>query len=348
MVTSISLGPTEPSPVETQPLRSTADGLLFGIYPGSGTGGIDPLLFAGPPDDPAQINVALAQLQPPGRPLMIRGYAHYVGSGRIASATPADMLQYIRDGRQLDLVLCYRSPDGDLADWTNFVRSIIRKYGPALAKLQLTEEPNNPDPANGGDGSSPNVVQAIIEGVLAARDEIQRQGYAIQIGFNATISFNPNDAFWNSIARLGHPAFMEALDYVGLDFFPDVFRPLPRRPDGMPMTLQDAVSMVLTQFRNVCLAAGNIPASVPIHITEHGWPTSPTRSYAQQAETLETVVRTIYALRTEHRITHYEFFDLRDTDSADPGFQFGLLRDDYTPKPAFERYRQLIVELSAQ
>jgi hypothetical protein len=27
--------------------------------------------------------------------------------------------------------------------------------------------------------------------------------------------------------------------------------------------------------------------------------------------------------------------------------QFGLLRDDYTPKPAFERYCQLIGELGA-
>jgi hypothetical protein len=56
-------------------------------------------------------------------------------------------------------------------------------------------------------------------------------------------------------------------------------------------------------------------------------------------------IRTIYDLRTEHHITHYEFFDLRDANSADPGYQFGLLRDDYTPKPAFERYRQLIAEL---
>src|SRR5690349_10069488 len=105
MASSISLGPTQASAVETKPLRNTVDGLVFGIYPGSGTGGIEPLLYDGPPDDPAQINAALAQLQPQGHPLMIRGYAHYVGAGRIASATPADMLQYIRNDRQLDLVL---------------------------------------------------------------------------------------------------------------------------------------------------------------------------------------------------------------------------------------------------
>ncbi len=42
---------------------------------------------------------------------------------------------------------------------------------------------------------------------------------------------------------------------------------------------------------------------------------------------------------------HYEYFDLRDVESTRPEFQFGLLCDDYTPKPAFDRYRQLIAEL---
>ena len=38
---------------------------------------------------------------------------------------------------------------------------------------------------------------------------------------------------------------------------------------------------------------------------------------------------------------------LRDGDSARPemGYQWGLLRHDYTPKPAFETYRGLIAEL---
>ena len=37
--------------------------------------------------------------------------------------------------------------------------------------LQVTEEPNNPNADTGGDGSSPNVMRALVEGVLAAHDE---------------------------------------------------------------------------------------------------------------------------------------------------------------------------------
>jgi len=41
----------------------------------------------------------------------------------------------------------------------------------------------------------------------------------------------------------------------------------------------------------------------------------------------------------------YLIIDLTDPDLLS---QFGLLRDDYSPKPAFERYRQLIAELGAE
>jgi hypothetical protein len=319
--------------------------LTFGIYPGSATGE-GPGLLAGPPDDPARIDAALAQLQPAGRPFVLRGYVQYVGAGTAASETPANMTQYLRGGRQLDLALCFRTPDGDLADWTQFIRATIRRYGTALAKLQVTEEPNNPDAAAGGDGSFPNVRRAIVEGVLAAKDEAARQGLAIQVGFNATPSLPGND-FWPSMAALANASFVDALDYVGFDFFPDVFRPLPPGPDGAPMALRDAVAGVLAGFRTVSLASANIPASVPIHITENGWPTSPARSYERQADVLEAIVRAVDECRAELNITHYEYFDLRDADSSSAGFQFGLLRDDYTPKPAFERYRQLIAELAA-
>lgn len=40
---------------------------------------------------------------------------------------------------------------------------------------------------------------------------------------------------------------------------------------------------------------------------------------------------------------------LRDADSSNLNifYHFGLLRDDYTPKPAFEVYCRLIAELGA-
>ncbi len=251
------------------------------------------------------------------------------------------MTQYVHGERRLDLVLCFRSADGDLNDWTRFVRAAVRRYGPHLAAVQVAEEPNNPGP--GGDGGFAHVRQAVVTGVIAAKEEARSQGYAVQVGFNATPSFPPDDFCTDIAARGGRP-FLDALDYVGLDFFPDVFRPIA------PADLEGAVAGLLAQFRQLVLPAGGISPRVPIRITENGWPTGPGRSPERQAATLETVIRTVHDRRAELNIAGYELFDLRDADSSRPNLfcQFGLLREGYEPKPAFETYRRLIAELSAE
>ena len=40
-------------------------------------------------------------------------------------------------------------------------------------------------------------------------------------------------------------------------------------------------------------------------------------------------------------------FGLRDADSSEPDLfhQFGIMQDDYTPKPGYHAFRQLIREL---
>jgi hypothetical protein len=67
----------------------------------------------------------------------------------------------------------------------------------------------------------------------------------------------------------------------------------------------------------------------------------------RQAEVLDAVIRTVHKLRHELNISHYMLFGLRDADSspADLFHQFGILRDDYTPKPAYHAFRQLVREL---
>lgn len=55
----------------------------------------------------------------------------------------------------------------------------------------------------------------------------------------------------------------------------------------------------------------------------------------------------MHALRAELKIPHWELFTLRDADSSrnDLFHRFGVLRDDYSPKPAFHTLRRLIAEL---
>lgn len=313
----------------------------FGIYAGSG--GTEMARRFN--DDPARIEEALDRLQGNSRLFIVRGYQWYIGAGKTVCLTPVAIERYANDRRKLDFVLCFRDPQGDLEGWLQLIRETIQTYGPALASIQITEEPNNPNPELGGDGAFPNIHEAIIQGVIAAKAAARHYGYEIAVGFNATLNFAPADDFWSRIAALATPEFLEALDYVGLDFFPDVFRPLA--PDGEPDDLRASVIGVLKHFREINLATGHIPASVPIYIGENGWPTGPGRSYERQAAILETIVRTIYEHCRSLNITHYMYHGLRDAESNNPNlfYQFGLMRDNYTPKPAFETYRRLIAGL---
>jgi hypothetical protein len=119
-------------------------------------------------------------------------------------------------------------------------------------------------------------------------------------------------------------------------------------PPIAPDDLDAEVERVLRDFRECWLPIAGIPASVPIRICECGWPTGPDRPEEAQAVALETIVRAVDRLRGELNITHWELFTLRDADTSKDGMfhHFGVLRDDYSPKPAFDVLRRLIAELS--
>ena len=151
----------------------------------------------------------------------------------------------------------------------------VMRYGGAGARVdafQVTRRHQRTrTPTPGGDGSSPNVRQALVEGVVAAKDEARRNGFEFQVGFAASPSFNPTDeASGRLLASRSTPAFCKSLDYVGLDSYPDVFRPIPRGP-----VTGGREEGVFSHFRQVNLVAAGIGAAVPVRVTENGWPTGP-------------------------------------------------------------------------
>jgi hypothetical protein len=318
--------------------------MIFGIYAGS-MAGTETDLAKGRPDEPALILNALAQLQPQHKTFLVRGYIHYLGQGKLGNEAPENVEQYLSGNRKLDLVLCYRSTEYDQKDWTATIKKVIERYRESLYSIQITEEPNLKT-AFAGDGSFPNIEQALRSGVMVVKAELNRLRVPAKVGFNALPTFDPADNFWNVIGSNEYEEFRSVIDYVGLDIFPDVFRPVA--PDGQPNDLKESTANVLRYFRHVNLKSGNIHFSIPIHITENGWATGKDRLYGRQAEVIEKVIRTAYEVKDELNIQQYELFGLRDADTSNPDmfYQFGLLKDDYSPKPAFETFRKLINELS--
>ncbi len=318
--------------------------LTFGAFP-LGAAGMAYGVATGPPDDFERIEAAITDLAGPERlesgRFLVRSYVGYTGPAS-CPAVLSQIEQLLQAPVTWDLVLCFRYGGNDLSGWLGLIDDLVKRFGCRLGALQITGEANMPGAPDGADGAQPLARQALVQGVLAAREAVDASGANVDIGFAVTPTFDLNEDFWPEIARLGGDAFGKAVDYAGIDFYLDVFG--PRIPaEHVPL----ATRAVLHQFRHRDLAMAGIPTTVPIRICEGGWPTSSERPYEQQAQMLDLVIRSIASLASDLNITHYELFALRDADSGvdDIFYQFGVLRDDYTPKPAYDVFKRLIREL---
>ena len=308
--------------------------LNFGIYPGGLAVDMDGLLTPGPPEDAARIDERLGEL----RPHLVRGYVHYGAPGGHQEAPPRPA-RHAGGGRRLDLVACFREPGDDLTGWLAFLRGLVRSHGDVLATLQVGEEANHDGP--GGDGGFPQVRRAIVEGVLAARDEVDRLGLDVLVGCNSTPVFDPAQDFWSGLGRLGGREFAGALGLCRPGLLP---RRLPAGAGGCLRRRGDGGAARLPRHQP---RRGGYPRDDPgpRHRARLGDRPGPfvraagRRPGNRGADRARAVGAAAF--------TTYEHFSLRDADSGNPDvmFQFGLVRSDYTPKPAFARFRDLIAEL---
>lgn len=317
--------------------------LEFGIYPLS-VAGTPAGLAAGPPDDYPRARSALDDLG--GRVLARTYLVDMEPGGQDAVLALGD--RYRHAGLLGHVTLgCLRDNGFQVDRWTSLVHAVIRRHGDCLRSVQITNEPN----LSFMDGAKPYTLDALVHGVIAAKDEIRRRGLEIDVGFGS-VPQSPAalPRFWDDLAAATNPAFAESVDFVGHNFYVDVFE------DPVALTaIPGRVEEFLRNLRLRDLTAAGIPASVPIRVTENGWPTGTNplngahRDPGRQAEVLDAVIRTVHSLRQELNISHYMLFGLRDADSSQPGLfhQFGIMRDDYTPKPAYHAFRRLIRELGA-
>ncbi len=198
---------------------------------------------------------------------------------------------------------------------------------------------------NTSDGFYENAVEALARGVPAAKHEARRLGYdRLETGFNYAWRFGDSDSdFWREVGELGGERLRRATDWVGVDAYPGTFVPASIVNPG------DAMLEAIAQVRECFMPMAGFGASKPIHLEEFGYPTGPGRTESAQETALRGFVRKLNRYRGTYGVTSLNWFGLRDNNSAGPNFQsfFGLLRDDYSRKPAFGVYRKLIREFGA-
>lgn len=333
--------------------------LVFGLYPLEGAGQI------GVPAEPVTVDRVkraerLRELQPPGKhPLVMHLYTHW--RGQQTTLDEQTQLAPLREltalGYQAEVVVRYMPDDGGTPDdpdaYAQFVRSLVRLLGPdkRVKAIQVTNEANQVGAPDAADGAFAHRFEALVKGVVAADDEARRGGFDLDVGFNWFYRQPPNveEEMWGYLRDNAGPEFHAALDWVGLDAYPGTFFPPSTGPEGQSGDARGFMRNAMSLLRECLMKEAKIAESVPIHVTENGWPTGPGRSEEQQVSMLQQMLGAVWDYRGNYNVTDYRFFTLRDGDTSSPNFQqhYGLLRDDYSPKPAFAAYRSLIEERGA-
>jgi hypothetical protein len=264
---------------------------------------------------------------------------------------------FARMGFEVELQVRYhpaKGDDGNLAKWLRFVRRVVREFGPMrrVTGLQITNEVNIAFSPNTSDGAYRRSVEALVRGVVAAKRESLRRGYAHQtVGFNFAWRFveDADAGFWEALGRRGGRRLRRHTDWVGIDIYPGswtpgVFFPAPIADFG------DAFLEGIAQTRECYMPKAGFGSSVPLRIEETGYGTGPGRSEADQATATGEFARAAHRYRGTYNISDFRFFGLRDNNSAGPSFQqhFGLLRDDYSEKAAFHVLRHAIARYGAR
>lgn len=316
--------------------------MKYGIYLGGRAG-----TTSAKPDSPARIASAVDNLVG-GSPHVVREYIHFLGAdpdpalvrslgaeNELTGLTMPDDW-YLQEGRELDLVVSYLPSTEDIPGWLAFIDAALERYGHLVRYLQVTLEPNFPIPQI--DGSSPGVMEALIEGLPHAKRCVPAQ---VLVGFSVAEPaewLGGDDEFWQTLANLPVEQFADQVDYVGLGLYPDAFSPVPA--EAVPALTENAVR----HLRLHSLAKAQIAHRTPIHISEFGSPSGDGRTAAAQVQSITHMVSTLEQVAEELNVTTCEYFGLRDADTS--GDQavgtLGLLDDDYSPKDSFDLYRAIV------
>ena len=332
--------------------KAGAPPLTFGIYPGGLAGQVVGPPAEPKPEDPAKTVAALDQLRGGSRPFVLHLYLEFTGAGdqaqRVRSAE-ALIERYTARGYAVEYVLTYRPRarrgEPDVRDFVAFTRAMVARLGPRLKAIQVMNEVNNGLSPDASDGAYPGAREALPRAIIAAADEKRRRGIdRLEIGMNWFYRLTPDHEyrFWRELGEKGGPALARSLDWVGLDAYPGTFFPPGTR-------YREGMVNGMSALRECYMPLAGLGKDVPIHVSENGYPTGPGRSYDEQVRAMDAMVRAVHEFRGNYGVSDYRWFDLRDGDSSSPSFQqqYGIMRDDYTPKPAFGTYRDLIRELGA-
>jgi hypothetical protein len=339
---------------EVPPVSAPAKPLRFGITPqAAGTVGASQGEVV--PPDPKARDAALHHLRPRNRELVIRITRFFESEGDAAVRRVVRRARHFaRRGFGVEAQIRYHpSPEqeGDRVSWRRFVRRAAKALAPnpSLVTLSITNEVNLPISPNTSDGAFAGAKEAIVAGIAEADRALRRHGRRdVDLGFTYAYRWLADSdlSFWSEIGRLATPGFRAGLDYVGVQLYPGLFVP----PTLVAETAGEATVEALTLVRECYMPRAGLGPETALQVTEIGFATNLGHTEARQASELSDTVRAVHAFSGTLGVTDLRYFNLRDNrpDGTDLFDDVGLLRADYSPKPAFDVFRSLIRELGTR
>jgi hypothetical protein len=343
------LSATPPAPAAApKPLR-------FGITPAlAGTAGSTQGSAA--PVDAAKELSALRALRPKRRTLVVRLNRLFEADGRPGIARfVAQERRYARSGFKVESQVRYHpgpGQEGNMAVWEAYVRQATKALAKsrALVALDITNEVNLPISSNTSDGAYAGALDALVRGVTVAKAALRKlKRPHVSVGFTFAYRYVPSEdaSFWRNLGAAATPAFRKALGHVGLQLYPGLFWPPVLLPT---QTAGGATAEALTLLRTCWMPMAQLGAGVPIWVSENGYATNLGHDEARQVTDLDATLSSVHALDTTLGVTDYRYFNLRDNrpNGTDLFDDVGLLRADYSAKPAFAAFRSAIVSLASR
>ncbi|MGA7672302.1 MAG: hypothetical protein WBW04_17900 [Nitrolancea sp.] len=313
--------------------KPASGGVLFGVYPGGGNGELG---YVAPPSS-GKVVQSLNQLRGDA-PFNVHLYTAW--SWYDQQALDTDVKTYTDAGFTVTLTIKYSPPsghEGDNAGFSSFVRRVVDRYGknPKITRFVIGNEINVASGnSDSSDGPIAGVRDATILGVSTAKSELSGIGSTAQIGIDiATLDRNADAQFLHDLVQLGGSSFNAAISFVGINVYPGLW----------PVGTGDPYGDMASYLRDARYALGyaGLGSNVTINVLENGYPTL---DETVQASRLGEFVRAVCDNASSLGISGYSWFDLWDANSSSGNVygHYGLFRSDLTPKPALERYQQLI------
>ena len=319
----------------------------MGINPAGRAGAIGPPIPL-TPIDYSKTLAALRKLRPKEGPFVLRlnrffwsdgpkGIRHFLKLTR----------RYTKRGYRVELQLRYHptpEQEGNIHAWVRFVREVVRKFGPNSsdrASRSRTRSTSSRSRLTRPTATA-SARGALVRGVMPPRHgeapRLRPAARRLQLG----ISHRPvtRAAFWSDRRDHGGKRFVRAVDWVGLDAYPGTIFPPTSRRGGYRDGMVNAMSVLRECYMPIAGLAGRPNPRRGERLANARVPADPSASRCGDGGDGRRRQRVPRQLR-RHRLSLVR--PPRPPELV-TNFQqhYGLLRDDYSPKPAFGVYRELV------